>query len=151
MCSCLVPVKKMPGRYKYLQSRDREGNELPLQSDENLQQAPGVRHVRELLLPCNTAVVSHLRGKGQHYTISSTQGGCTRGDIRRVPVLNGYPLTSGKKHPGTREYLRLFWAGRRVPVRHPGTRLTSGYPTPGYPGTQDIIYHHVWSLKFARN
>ena len=39
-----------------------------------------------------------------------------RGVTRRVPGLNGYPLTSGEKYTGTREYLRLFWAGTRVPV-----------------------------------
>ena len=40
----------------------------------------------------------------------------SRGVTRRAPVLNGYPLTSGKKYPDTREYLRLFWAGTRVLV-----------------------------------
>ena len=38
---------------------------------------------------------------------------CTinRGATRRVLVLNGYPPISGGKYPGTREYLRPFWAG----------------------------------------
>ena len=49
-----------------------------------------------------------------------------RGVARRVPVLNGYPPTLRIKFPGTREYLRPFWAGIRVPVQQPNTHQAPG-------------------------
>lgn len=40
----------------------------------------------------------------------------TRGVIRQMPALGGYPPTLGEKRPGTRHCLRVFWAGTQGPV-----------------------------------
>ena len=70
--------------------------------------------------------------KGRGMASKSMRGkmwSCTGGVLlvrrvtRRVPGVPGYPLISGGKYPGTREYLRLFWAGTRVPEQRPGTRV----------------------------
>ena len=74
-------------------------------------------------------ILSQVISQALHRATGTTQPALyCRGVTQPVPVLNGCPLISGGKYPGTREYLPLYWAGIRVPVQHPGTRTAPGYP-----------------------